>query len=89
MNLQNQTQATLLAEIQRLNTEITTLQSDQDDRLQLALEVAHIGMWDWNMVTGRITWSRGHEELFGLVPGSFDGNYQRLSGVCIQTIAMG
>lgn len=42
-------------------------------RLQLALEAGQMGIWDWNLVTNRITWSEEHERLFGLAPGTFDG----------------
>jgi PAS domain S-box-containing protein len=45
-------------------------------RLSLALEAAQMGIWDWDLHTGTITWSRGHEELFGLAPGGFDGRYE-------------
>lgn len=46
-----------------------------DDRLQAALNAAQMEMWDWDMVTGKLLWSSGHEQLFGLEPGSFDGQY--------------
>ena len=45
------------------------------DRLRIALNAAQMGMWDWNIVTGEITWSPEHEQLFGLPLGSFDGRY--------------
>lgn len=44
-------------------------------QLQLALEAARMGIWDWNILTDEITWSSGHEQLFGLEIGSFDGTY--------------
>ena len=34
-----------------------------------------MGTFDWDMVSGRITWSRGHEDLWGMAPGTFDGSY--------------
>ncbi|HEY9607590.1 MAG TPA: PAS domain S-box protein, partial [Allocoleopsis sp.] len=46
-----------------------------EEQLRLALEASRMGMWDWNILTNRITWSRGHEALFGLSPGAFDGSY--------------
>src|SRR5581483_3441447 len=45
-------------------------------RLQLALQAGRIGTWDWNMSTGQIVWSRGHEELWGMAPGAFKGTYE-------------
>ncbi len=49
-------------------------------RLALALAAAQMGIWDWHLPTGEITWSRGHEALFGLAPGSFDGRYETFEG---------
>jgi PAS domain S-box-containing protein len=45
-------------------------------RLLLALEASQMGIWDWDMTTGNITWSSGHEQLFGLAPNTFDGRYE-------------
>jgi PAS domain S-box-containing protein len=52
------------------------LQQESADRLKTALNAAQMGMWDWDLVTGEITWSPEHEKLFGLAPGSFDGRYE-------------
>jgi PAS domain S-box-containing protein len=52
------------------------LAQDGTERLQTALAAAQMGMWDWDMVTGEITWSPEHEQLLGLSPGSFDGRYE-------------
>jgi PAS domain S-box-containing protein len=48
----------------------------KEEQLRLALASAQMGIWDWNLSTGQIEWNREHEELFGLAPGSFDGNYE-------------
>ncbi|EKQ69997.1 PAS domain S-box [Leptolyngbyaceae cyanobacterium JSC-12] len=45
-------------------------------QLQQALKAAHMGMWSWNLVTGEVTWSPEHEQLFGLAPGTFDGRIE-------------
>ena len=47
-----------------------------EERLRLALDAARMGTFDWDMVSGRITWSRGHEELWGMAPGTFGGTYE-------------
>ncbi|MDX2239448.1 MAG: PAS domain S-box protein [Leptolyngbyaceae cyanobacterium bins.302] len=47
-----------------------------EQRLRLALEAAHMGTWDWDILTNQIVWSEEHERLFGLVPGTFDGSYE-------------
>jgi PAS domain S-box-containing protein len=48
---------------------------ESEERLRLALDAAHMGTFDWDMVNSRITWSRGHEEMWGLAPGTFGGTY--------------
>jgi two-component system, cell cycle sensor histidine kinase and response regulator CckA len=48
---------------------------ESEERLQLALDAAHMGTYDWDLTSGRITWSRGHEVLWGLEPGTFGGTY--------------
>ena len=49
---------------------------EAEARLRLALEAGGIGTWDWNMATGQIIWSRGHEALWGMPPGAFKGTYE-------------
>ncbi len=46
-----------------------------EERLQLALDAAHLGTWDWDIGTGRILWSEHHAELFGLKKDEFGGSY--------------
>jgi PAS domain S-box-containing protein len=46
------------------------------ERLQLALEASQTGSWDWNMLTGRITWDDYLHPLFGLKPGEFKGTFE-------------
>lgn len=45
------------------------------ERLRLAVEAAGIGMFDWNLTTDRIVWTREHERIWGVRPGEFDGTY--------------
>lgn len=60
----------LQAEIaERQKTESALRANEQ--RLQLALSVSHAGIWDWDMATGKVTYSDGVESLFGLPPGRF------------------
>ncbi|MFQ4146071.1 PAS domain S-box protein [Chlorogloeopsis sp. ULAP02] len=49
---------------------------ESQERLNLALEAANMGSWDWNIQTGEVYWSPNLERLFGLVPGSFDCRYE-------------
>lgn len=44
--------------------------------LSSALDAAQVGVWVWDVKTGKITWSDPLEKLFGLEPGSFSGGYE-------------
>lgn len=48
----------------------------REEQLRLALEAAHMGSWDWDIASNKITWFNNLEVIFGLSPGSFDGSYQ-------------
>jgi PAS domain S-box-containing protein len=50
--------------------------NQHEEQLRLALASAQMGIWDWNLLTGKVQWNREHEELFNLEPGSFDGSYE-------------
>jgi PAS domain S-box-containing protein len=54
----------------------TAIRLEGENRLQLALDAAHMGTFDWDMVGGMIRWSRGHEAIWGMAPGTFDGRYE-------------
>jgi len=44
------------------------------ERLELAQRAAHIGVFDWDVQSGRVVWTEEEERLFGLEPGTFEGN---------------
>lgn len=46
-----------------------------EERLRFALEAAGIGIWQWDLQTGRIHWSSVLEELCGQPAGSFGGTF--------------
>ncbi len=46
-----------------------------EERLRMALTASEVGIWDWEVPSGRLYWSAGVEPLFGLEPGSFPGTY--------------
>ncbi|MCT7981929.1 PAS domain S-box protein [Laspinema sp. A4] len=52
--------------------------SESEERLRLALEAAHMGMWDWDIATGKIAQSEIVDRLLGLEAGSFGGTYNSL-----------
>ncbi len=47
-----------------------------NQQLTLALSATKMGFWDWDLPNNRITWSIEHEQLFGLIPGTFNGSYE-------------
>jgi PAS domain S-box-containing protein len=49
---------------------------ESEARLRLALEATQLGTWDWNVVTNQITWSSGHQQVFGLTNGTFNATYE-------------
>jgi PAS domain S-box-containing protein len=62
--------------VERMSTEQQTALRESNERLSLALDAAKLGSWDWNLLSGTVTWSAEHERLFGMAPGSFNGTYQ-------------
>ena len=48
---------------------------ENEERLRLAMEVAGMGAWDWDLVTGHVIWNGDQEQLFGVPAGSFEGNF--------------
>jgi PAS domain S-box-containing protein len=53
-----------------------------EGRLRLALDAGHMGTWDWEIRTGKVTWSASLEALYGLAEGTFAGTFEAfLQGV--------
>ena len=53
---------------------------ENEERLRMALEVAHIAAWEWQLATGQMRWSTDPELLFGFPRGSF-GSELRINRV--------
>ncbi|HEY9614141.1 PAS domain S-box protein [Allocoleopsis sp.] len=45
-------------------------------RLELALDAARIGSWDWDLETNEVVWTPYHEMIFGYEPGNPKRTYQ-------------
>jgi len=60
------------AELARANREVR----DNEERLRLALAVAQVATWEWDLATGRMRWSADPEKMFGFPPGGFGPNSQ-------------
>jgi PAS domain S-box-containing protein len=44
---------------------------ENEERLRMAVEVAQIAAWEWDVHSGRMTWSTDPEALFGFPCGAF------------------
>ncbi len=49
---------------------------DEQERLQLALQAARMGSWNWDIQTGAVSWSAEVAPLFGRKSEQFDGRYE-------------
>jgi PAS domain S-box-containing protein len=47
------------------------------DSLAKAQRIAHVGNWDWNIVTDRLFWSEEMYRIFGLDPGGAPGDFEK------------
>jgi len=76
------TRADMAVALQKLRQEIAERQQvevalrQSEERLRLALEAAQMGFWDWDLLTNKVAWSRNHELLFGIAPGTFSGTFE-------------
>lgn len=43
---------------------------DSQQRLSLAMDAHGLGIFDWDVATGKLSWSPGAEQRLGLIPGS-------------------
>ena len=64
----------LLDITERKRTEELLKRSEQ--RNALAQRAGNIGSWDWNIQSGRLTWSDNAESMFGFGQGEFAGTYE-------------
>lgn len=49
---------------------------ENEARLRLALRAGQTGVWDWDLVTGRVVWSDEVCDIFGIPPGTFEGTLE-------------
>jgi len=60
------------AELARANREVR----DNEERLRLALAVAQVATWEWDLAKGKMRWSADPEVVFGFPSGSFGPNHR-------------
>jgi two-component system, cell cycle sensor histidine kinase and response regulator CckA len=49
---------------------------ESEMRRDLALDAAQMGTWDWNLITGKLSWFSAHGTLWGFAPGTFPGTFE-------------
>ncbi len=59
---------------ERRLTEDALLESKE--RLRLALDAAHMGIWDWSIPSGHMLWSEQVPSIFGEAAKAFSGSYE-------------
>jgi PAS domain S-box-containing protein len=48
----------------------------REELVTATLQVARVGVWEWDIQTGRVEWSAILEEIHGLSPGTFGGTLE-------------
>ena len=48
---------------------------ESEERLRLAQSAAHVGIWDWDLQSGKVKWTAELESLYGFEEGTFPGTY--------------
>jgi PAS domain S-box-containing protein len=51
---------------------------ESENSLAEAQEMAHLGNWDWNLITGEMNWSDEMCLIFGLNPCKFGSSYSEV-----------
>lgn len=64
---------------ERKQAESTLRQSEE--RLRLALDVGNAGVWDWDILNNRVTWSDRIYEFHGLTPETFAGSLEAFAAL--------
>jgi PAS domain S-box-containing protein len=49
---------------------------EADERLKIALHAGRMGGWEWDIRTGKVSWTPGLEAIHGLPPAGFGGGFE-------------
>jgi PAS domain S-box-containing protein len=47
-----------------------------EEKLRVALSAGRMGVWEWSIPTGRVSWTPTLEAIHGLEPGTFPGTFE-------------
>ena len=64
-----------LAESRAESKRLAALLQDRDDLLELVLAASRTGIWEWDVVTGTLTWSNQISLQHGFAPGEVPKDY--------------
>jgi PAS domain S-box-containing protein len=68
--------ASHVGDLERSREAGAAAEREDKERLALALEAGRLGSWEWDVASGRVTWSPILEQIHGLRPGSFEGTFE-------------
>lgn len=54
---------------------------ESERNLKTAQKIAHVGSWDWDVVTGNLTWSDETYRIYGFEPQEFVPTYEKFLSV--------
>ena len=54
---------------------------EREERMNLALDSAGVGTWNWKIPTNSISWDERMHDIFGMKRGTFPGNYEFFAGM--------
>ncbi|MEO5676164.1 MAG: PAS domain-containing protein [Usitatibacter sp.] len=69
------------------NTDVSSLEETEaelrktEERLRLATDAGNIGIWEWDLVADKVTWSDRVYQLHGLAQGEFGGRAEHFSAL--------
>lgn len=63
-------------EYETLRLQLEEAVRSKGERLQLALDAAHLATWDWHIPSGKISWNSEHYRMLGYEPDSFTPAYR-------------
>lgn len=50
--------------------------AESEERYELAIKGSSVGLWDWNIKTGKLFWSDRFKEIIGITDTQFKPNYE-------------
>ncbi len=74
--------AVLISSLQAARTRADAAQRKSEQRLRLALDSAHLGVWDYDLITRAFWWSKNLEGIYGREADAFPRTYGAFFG-CI------